>query len=212
MGLDIHVIRPRKFFRRDYALPVQKLLPGVPVHVIGANPMSDFDAGVAEDTVIKQVRWNQQDPRYVLPDDEGIYFSERYSYHQFNLLREFAAFQDYPRKRFLCCGDRPFGDGYDLEKLPSLRVAWHRQRSTYPHLVFHEDTRGFYFPTGLALPVKTDFGYLGSTIALQRELEGLARKIYQAGRQRETIDGAITLLLQAAAASVKSRLPIVFDG
>jgi len=38
MGLDIHIMRPRKFFLRDYELPVQRLLPGVEIQVIGGEP------------------------------------------------------------------------------------------------------------------------------------------------------------------------------
>jgi len=212
MGLDIHVMRPRRFFLRDYELPAQRLLPGVEIRVIGAEPMSAFDAGVAEDAVIKQVRWNQNDPRYVLPEDDGIYYSEKFNYAQFDLLREFAAFFDYPQKRYLFWGDRGFGEGYDLDALPSIKAAWRRQQSRYPHLVFHEDNRGFYCPTALAKPMPTEFSYIGSTFRLQEELERLAPKARLAGDHQETIAGAIDLLRQAAEASVNSRLPIIFDG
>jgi len=212
MGLDIHVMRPRRLYLRDYELPVQKLLPGVEVRVIGGEPMSAFDAGVAEDAIVKHVRVNQQEPRYVLPEDDDIHYSERFNYAQFDLLREFAAFFDYPRKRFLLWGDCAFGEGYDLDRLPSLKAAWRRQTSRYPHLVFHEDNRGFYFPTALAKPAPTEFGYIGSTLRLREELERLTTKIHLARAHQETIAGAIELLRQAAEAAEKSRLPIVFDG
>ncbi|MHB9132647.1 MAG: hypothetical protein ACYDBB_16380 [Armatimonadota bacterium] len=212
MGLDIHVMRPRRLFLRNYELPVQKLLPGVEIRTIGMTPMSDFDAGVAEEALVRRVRRDQQDPRYVLPHDDEIYFSERFSYDAFDLLRKFAAYQDYPQRQFAFWGAKSFGDGYDPDTLPSLKIAWRRQTSAYPHLVLHEDNRGFYFPTTIPFPIQSDFGYLGATPRLQEELTALAKRAHQALRYRETVSGAINLLLQAAEASARSGLPIVFDG
>lgn len=76
----------------------------------------------------------------------------------------------------------------------------------------HEDNRGFYFPTALTMPVPTEFGFIGSTFRLQEELERLSSKTNLAGEERETIEGAIKLLRDAAEASVNSKLPIIFDG
>lgn len=215
MGLDIHVMRPKRFFQRDFALPVQQLLPGVPVQVIGTSLLSAFDAETIEGLLVKAVRTHQleqRDHRYVLPAMDDIPFSERFSYDGFDLLREFAACLDYPRKQYLLWGERAFGDGYDLDALPSLKTAWRRQRASYPHLVFHEDTRGFYFPTALQYPIRTDFGYIGSAGSLRTELTALSARLPKARRHREAVWDAIELLLRAAAASEQSGLPIVFDG
>ncbi|HEY3416461.1 MAG TPA: hypothetical protein VGM23_06230 [Armatimonadota bacterium] len=215
MGLDIHVMRPKRFFQRDFVLPVQQLLPDLPIRTIGATPVSAADAELLENQLIKQLRLGQLDQethRYVLPATDDHPFAERFSYDQFDLLREFAAFLDYPVKQYFLWGARAFGDGYDLNDLPSLKTAWRRQRATYPHLVFHEDTRGFYFPTKISMPVKTEFGYIGSTSSLRDELTTLSAKATKALRHREMVLGAIALLLNAANASEQSKLPIVFDG
>ncbi len=215
MGLDIHVMRPRKFFLRDFVLPVQRHLPDIPVQTIGATPMTAFEADVAEKQVIKAVRLKQLDQvqnRYVLPEDDAIHFSEQFSYDRFNLLREFAAFLDYPQKRYFLWGDRAFGEGYDVAALPSLKAAWQRRRAHCPHLVFHEDMRGFYFPTRLTFPVESHFGFLGSTFSLREELEQVTMRAHLARDYREAVTEAAALLMQAVEASEQSLLPIVLDG
>jgi len=212
MGLDIHVMRPRRLFMRDYEPPVQKLMPGVEVEVICAKPLSATDAGMVEHAILEYVRRHQRNKRYFMPNSDEIHFSERFSYTNFDLLREFAAFLDYPQKTLLIGPEKAFGDGYDLDALPSLKGAWRTKKSSYPHLVFHEDNQGFYFPTTFDFPVKTDFGYFGSTMSLREELVKLSTITHRALRHKETIDGAIQLLLKAAEASEQSGLPIVFDG
>lgn len=215
MGLDIHVMRPRRFFLRDFELPVQRVLPGVEIRVIGVQPMSAVDAEITEQLLVRTLRIqqiNQQTPPYVLPAGDAVAFSERFSYEAFDLLREFAAYLDFPQTKYLLWGERAFGDGYDLDRLPSLGTAWSKQHSTYPHLVFHEDNRGFYFPTALQSPIKSDFGYLGSVTQLRRELAQLATRTQQALRHREAVNDAIALLQRAVDSAEQSQLPIIFDG
>jgi len=215
MGLDIHVMRPKRLFLRDYELPVQRLLPDVEVRLLGVAPLNDFDAGVAEGDIVKTLRLRQLDQeqhRYVLPANNEILFSARVSYQAFNLLREFAAFFDHPQRLFLLWSPRAFGDGYDVNSLASLRWAWRRQRSRFPHLVFHEDNRGFFFPTRLAQPVPSAYGFLGASSNLRQELTTLHEHLNQAPRHREALTEAIVLLQRAAETSEQSGLPIVFDG
>ncbi len=102
MGLDIHVMRPKRFFMRDFELPVQRLLPGVEIRGLGTHPMTT--------------------------------------------------------------------------------------------------------------PVKSDYGYLGSTPRLRRELDRLSAVTHKAGRHRETVIGAIAFLQQAIDGAEQSHLPVIFDG
>ena len=215
MGLDIHVMRPKRFFMRDFSLPVQRLLPDMEIQLIGVNPMTASDAEITEQLLIRTLRinqHNQQSNPYALPAHDEVAFSERFSYQAFDLLREFAAYLDYPPKQYVFWGAHAFGEGYSIDKLPSLKSAWKTQRSTYPHLVFHEDNRGCYFPTNFHLPVPSEFGYLGSVYHLREELIRVSTRVQQALRHREAVKEAIELLLRAADCAEQSHLPIIFDG
>jgi hypothetical protein len=207
-------MRPKRFFLRDFVLP-EDWVHSVKFNVVEAAPMNEMAGSGAEQELVQAIRTNQfqqEIPRYVLPADDTVKYSARFSCESFDLLREFAAFQDFPQKQYVLWGERAFGEGYDPNGLPSLTAAWNKQRATYPHLVFHEHNRGFYFPTLIKVPIKTDFGFIGSTTQLRQELTQLATKTPKALRFRATVKEAITLLLTAIDHAEQSQLPIIFDG
>ena len=138
--------------------------------------------------------------------------SFQFGYSSWHHVRSFAAYSDYPFKKFLGLGKHPYEKPLKPEMSPAVVESEESRKTSYPQLLLSNDNKGFFFPIKLKVPVQTQWGYIGSSIELLDEVNRIQALLSKGEYWHADIDDFISKFQLACQKSMESNLPIVIDG
>jgi len=233
MGLDILIMPLSRYLSGRFQSPLEQALGSAVERVGSAKPSNDA-ATVAEHVAGLKERLLREAGAEDAPWDEASEpaWTGQYHYRAYTDLRAFAAHQDHPRtKGWFSKEIVPFREEEDVSRYQGLLAVLNKGKSTsFPHLIVHADTHGYWVPLRFKAPLIVDrenYFVVGSSVLLLEELDRLGKLLgmtrdwgeLSSGETAAAKDDPLgsvkygwSVLHHAARTSVKQRMPIIFDG
>jgi hypothetical protein len=211
MSQEFHVMRPKIFFTGKFKRTIQRI-PGFENKgkIIGAYTMSDGEAIDTECKVSNLVK-KYSGTEFSYQKDE-ICESIQFKYDKWHHVRSFAAYNDYPFRKFLIFGRHQYQKPLLPEQSPAVMQTIETKRSSSPNIVISKDNKGFFFPCDIKTPIETKWGYIGSSINLKKEVNNLKILMEKEGYWHSDIDEFIGNFNVLCDSSIKTGYPIIIDG
>jgi hypothetical protein len=213
MSQEFHVVRPALFFSGNIQRAIQRIrIEGFQekVVIIGGPKMSDQDALEIEKKLTRLAEKFSGISLKGFSDTTELSF--QFDFKAWHHVRAFAAYSDYPLKKFKMFGKRPFEKPKEPEYCHAILMSLNSKKTSFPNLIFSHDNKGFFYPCQFETPMETPWGYLGSSIGLLSEINKIKKILKSDGYWHSDIEDFIESFELACIVSIESQLPIVIDG